>query len=142
MEANTRILEILRKRFETQEASIRSAIEARSRARLEYLENTIARRKESEKKDILNVLDQLEKTIQKELTEEQKAKQLALPGFDERERDQIRRDLVALEARLERIPEERARESKAIEKRYADLTDRTFPVAVAFLVPGSQIRGV
>jgi hypothetical protein len=42
-----------------------------------------------------------------------------------------------LEARLARIPAERIQEVKAIEIRYAKLDDRTFPVAVVFLVPKS-----
>jgi hypothetical protein len=32
-------------------------------------------------------------------------------------------------------------EKAAIEKRYAGLTDRTFPVAVVFLIPESQKGG-
>jgi hypothetical protein len=41
---------------------------------------------------------------------------------------------------LARIPEEREEEKAAIEKHYANPGDRTFPVAVVFLVPQSQAR--
>ena len=44
--------------------------------------------------------------------------------------------------RLERIPEEKTNETDAIEKQYSGLADRTFPVAVEFLVPKSMLGGV
>ena len=50
-------------------------------------------------------------------------------------------DTAALEARLARIPAERQQEAEAIETRYAKLNDRTFPVAVIFLVPESAAQG-
>jgi hypothetical protein len=53
---------------------------------------------------------------------------------------QVKKDVQALEARLARIPEERKEEKTAIEKHYANPVDRTFPVAVVFLVPASQLR--
>ena len=124
-----------------QEDSILSAIETRSRERLRYLENTLSRRKENEKKDLLSVLDELELTIRAELKDGQMPKQLELPGFGEEERNQIRRDIEALKSRLARIPEEKKYESDAIEKRYKGLTDRTFPVAVVFLVPRNHMEG-
>jgi hypothetical protein len=68
-------------------------------------------------------------------------KQALLPGFEPEERTQIRKDIEALQSRLERIPEEKELEKQAIEKRYSDLVDRTFPVAVVFLVPESQVEG-
>jgi len=61
--------------------------------------------------------------------------------FSEDERTQLRRDTAALEARLARIPQERQLEADAIETRYAKLNDRTFPVAVIFLVPKSTEMG-
>ena len=67
--------------------------------------------------------------------------QLLEPLFTEDERTQLRRDTAALEARLARIPAERQQEAEAIETRYAKLNDRTFPVAVIFLVPASAVQG-
>ncbi len=51
----------------------------------------------------------------------------------------MKKDVQALEARLARIPEERDKEKSAIEKHYANPVDRTFPVAVVFLVPESFV---
>jgi hypothetical protein len=85
------------------------------------------------------VLDELEKAIQLELKKDQQPQQLSL--FSEDERTQLRRDTAALEARLTRISGERQQEAEAIEARYAKLNDRTFPVAVIFLVPASAVQG-
>ena len=60
--------------------------------------------------------------------------------FTEDERTQLRRDIAALDARLARIPDERKMETEAIEVRYAKLDDRTFPVAVIFIVPEGSTR--
>lgn len=135
------LLDLLNERFEKQESSIRSAMEARSKDRLRFLENTLTRRKDEEIKDLTSILDELEKTIRNELNDDALPQQMVLPGFEPEERNQIRKDIEALRLRLVRIPEERELEKTAIEKRYAGLTDRTFPVAVVFLVPESQVGG-
>jgi hypothetical protein len=96
---------------------------------------------ESEKEDIEAVLSELESTIRDELEDGELVKQMVLPGFEPPEREQLRKDKAALEARLARIPEEREAETEAIAKRYDGLTDRVFPVAVVFLVPRSQVGG-
>jgi SNF2 family DNA or RNA helicase len=134
------LLDILTERFEKQESSIRATMEARSKDRLRFLENTLARRKDGEITDLTNVLSELEKTIKGELKEDALPKQMVLPGFEPEERNQIRKDIEALKMRLARIPEERDLEAAAIEQRYAGLIDRTFPVAVVFLVPKSTIK--
>lgn len=136
------LLDILSERFEKQESSIRSTMEARSKDRLRFLENTLVRRKDDEITDLTNVLDELEKTIKSELKEDALPKQMDLPWFEPEERNQIRKDIEALRMRLARIPEERELEKAAIEKRYAGLIDRTFPVALVFLVPESQMGGM
>lgn len=141
LEPKEGLLGILTERFEKQESSIRATMEARSKDRVRFLENTLSRRKDSEIKDLTNILDELEKTIQNELKEDALPKQMLLPGFAPEERNQIRKDIDALRMRLSRIPEEREQEKAAIEKRYKGLTDRTFPVAVVFLVPESQMGG-
>jgi len=135
------LLEIFSERFEKQEGAIRATLEARSKDRLRYLDNTLSRRKDGEIADLTNILNELEKTIRNELKEDALPKQMFLPGFEPEERNQIRKDIEALKTRLDRIPEERELEKAAIEKRYAELTDRTFPVAVIFLVPESQMGG-
>ncbi|HAT3706636.1 TPA: hypothetical protein I8586_000782 [Citrobacter freundii] len=73
------------------------------------------------------------------MSQDQQPEQLSL--FTEDERTQLRRDTAALEARLARIPAERIQEVQAIETRYSKLDDRTFPVAVVFLVPESAMQG-
>jgi hypothetical protein len=133
------LLDILTERFEKQESSIRATMEARSKDRLHFLENTLGRRKNEEITDLTKILEELEKTIQSELKEDALPKQLELFDLEE-ERNQIRKDIEALRMRLARIPEERKLEKAAIEKRYAGLTDRTFPVAVVFLIPSSMTR--
>lgn len=138
VEPGAAMFDLLKDRFQRQEESIRAAVEARSRDRLKFLENTLSRRKESEIKDLQSILDDLEKSIKKEL-EVGGPQQTQLLLWPEEQRNQLRRDLDALRTRLARIPEEKKNESAAIERRYADPVDRTFPVAVVFLVPRSQL---
>ncbi|MCY7990737.1 DISARM system SNF2-like helicase DrmD [Bacillus haynesii] len=140
VEPSAGLFEVLRERFEQQEESIWTAIRARSRDRLKYLENTLNRRKDSEIKDLLTILDDLENNLQKEL-ESQGSQQMELLLWPEDQRNQLRKDLEALRTRLSRIPYERENEIQIIRKRYADFLDRTFPVAVIFLVPKSKLRG-
>lgn len=132
------LFEALADRFRRHEESIRLAVEARSRDRLKYLENTLERRKAGEIADLTGVLAELEGAIRRELEAPLPAQMELWPS---EQRDQLRRDVDALRARLARIPAERERETAAIEARYAGLVDRTFPVAVVFLVPRSSIRG-
>lgn len=140
VEPNSIIFEILKGRYQQQEESIRLTVEARSRDRLKYLENTLIRRKESEIQDVQEILDDLEKNIKKEL-EDQEPQQLELMLWPEEQRNQLQRDLESLRVRLSRIPEERKNEIALIESRYQSFESRTFPVAVVFLVPQSQLEG-
>ena len=131
---------VLKQRFQQNEAAIIAAVEARSKDRLDILRGTIERRKQSEIKDIIQILDDLEINIRQELKEPE-LEQLTLPGFSEDERDQLKKDRNALRARLERIPDEKEQEQATIEKHYADPQARTFPVAVIFLVPRTKTWG-
>jgi len=133
--ANEPLFDALRVRFGRQQEAILKSVDGRSKERLRFLTNTLQTRKQQEIDDIGTVLDELEKAIQSELKKEQQPEQLSL--FTEDERMQLRRDIAALEARLARIPDERRLEMQAIESRYAKLDDRTFPVAVIFVVPES-----
>ncbi len=123
----------LQRRFREQESQIIRAIEARSRERLEFLTNALDRRRQAEESDLSQVLEDLVSMIRKELDESRKAVQLELWPAEQRE--QLRRDAEALRMRLERIPEERDKEITVIRRRYADPAERTFPVAIEFLVP-------
>ena len=129
---------VLRIRFDRQQDAILKAVDARSKERLRYLTNTLQTRKQQEIDDIGTVLDELEKAIQSELKKGEQPEQLSL--FTEDERTQLSRDIAALDARLTRIPDERKMETEAIEVRYAKLDDRTFPVAVIFIVPEGSTR--
>ncbi|MCP4263899.1 MAG: DEAD/DEAH box helicase [Planctomycetes bacterium] len=140
IEPDSELFAILKKRFESSEDSIRSAIEARSRDRSKFLENTLDRRKKSEISDLQSVLDELENNVREEL-DKQPDPQLEFE-FTKEERDQVRLDRGALEARLARIPKEKRLETAVLEQRYEGLTDRTFPVAVEFIVPRSMLGEV
>jgi superfamily II DNA or RNA helicase len=134
------LFDSLRKRFRSQEASILKAVEARSGERLKFLANTLDRRRHAEESDLATVLDDLAAMIAKELEETKQDVQLEFWPTDQQE--QLRRDEDALRARLDRIPTEKAQELDAIGRRYSDPVDRTFPVAVEFLVPAGLIKGV
>lgn len=129
------LFDALRTRFEKHTESIPSAVSARSKDRLRVLGNTLESRKQREIEDMTQLLDDLAKNLETELNKEE-PKQLSL--FSEDERTQLRRDRLALEARLRRIPEERERERQAIEERHSGLVDHTFPVAVVLFVPASM----
>ena len=126
-------LEALRTRFDKQRDSILATVEARSKDRLRFLGNTIESRKKKEAEDIRQVLDDLGKALKSEIKAEEQPVQLSL--FTEDERTQLKRDLAALEARLARLPMERQQEVQAVEDRYSNTIEHTFPVAVVLLVP-------
>lgn len=140
IEPDQALFDVLKDRFERHEVALMAAVEARSRDRLKFLENTLDKRMKSEIRDILAILNELEASIRKEFGQDNKPVQLSL--FSDEELVQIKKDTQALEARLARIPEEREEEKAAIEKHYANPVDRTFPVAIVFLVPQSQVRRV
>lgn len=130
-------LERVRKRFDRDHESVRASTEARSSDRLESLIKIFAKRKADEMEDISEVLGELEKAINRELEESNKLVQQELSLWADNERQQLRRDLDALRARLARIPGERVLEHESIERRYADPIHRTFPVAVTFILPSA-----
>ena len=129
------LFDALRTRFTKHTEAVLSAVTTRSRDRLKGLGSTIEARKSKEVDDMTQLLDDLAKNLEAELKREEQPKQLLL--FSDDERTQLRRDRLALEARLRRIPEERDRERLAIEARHTGLVDHTFPVAVVLLVPES-----
>ncbi|HEX5751047.1 MAG TPA: DISARM system SNF2-like helicase DrmD [Archangium sp.] len=128
------LFDALRTRFQKHTDALLSAVGTRSKDRLKVLGGTLETRKRREIEDMTQLLDDLAKNLAAELNKEE-PKQLSL--FSEDERTQLRRDRLALEARLRRIPEERERERLAIEERHTGLVDHTFPVSVILLVPES-----
>jgi superfamily II DNA or RNA helicase len=133
-EPSSGMLADLRQRFDRFEEPIRAATESRSRDRLKFLESTLERRKHGDIEDVTGLLTELAATLRREL-EPTKVKQLELSLGLENERLQLRRDVAALQARLDRIPKEREEEIAAIERRYSGFAHRTFPVAVFFILP-------
>jgi len=91
------------------------------------------------------ILDELAKTIASKLKEkEPEFVQQVLPGLlDELEdqKRQLRKDKVALEIRLAKIPREREEEAKSISARYKDPQDRTFPVCMVIVLPETSSGG-
>lgn len=142
IEPDQALFDMLKDLFDRHEQALMATTEARSRDRLKFLENTLDRHMKSEIADVLSVLDELEASIHKELKLDGSGGQLYLPGFSPEEMAQVKKDVHALENRLTRIPEEREKEKATIEKHYANPVDRTFPVAIVFLVPQSQARRV
>jgi hypothetical protein len=140
IEPGQALFDVLKERFERHEDALMAAVEARSRERLKSLENTLDRRMKSEIDDVQTVLDELATSIRQELKPDRQSAQLYLPGLSPEELAQVKKDVHALEARLARIPEEREKEKSVIEKHYANPVDRTFPVAVVFIVPQSLAR--
>jgi hypothetical protein len=128
------LFDALRTRFQKHTEAIVGAVGARSKDRLKGLGGTLEARKRKEIEEMTQLLDDLAKNLEAELNKEE-PKQLSL--FSEDERTQLRRDRLALEARLRRIPEERERERLGIEERHTELVDHTFPVSVTLLVPES-----
>jgi DNA-binding transcriptional regulator GbsR (MarR family) len=100
-----------------------------------FLTNTLQTRKQQEIDDIGTVLDELEKAIQSELKKGEQPEQLSL--FTEDERTQLSATSPRWKRASRASPSERRMETQAIESRYAKLDDRTFPVAVIFVVPES-----
>lgn len=134
-EINDSAFEDLKAYFNKFEKSIMASVEARSKDRLLSLNSSIARRKESEIKDITQILDDLKQNIEKELNiEKQEIVQLTF-NFDETERNQLKKDTESLRARLEKIPQEKLAEIASIERHYDSPQARTFPVAVIFVIP-------
>lgn len=128
-------LAMLRERFDKAHAAILATTDARSDDRLKFLKNTLDRRKVGDISDITGLLTELERALNLEIEDSSRLKQAELGLWPENERMQLRRDVDALRARRDRIPEEREKEIGAIESRYSDLAHRTFPVAVTFILP-------
>lgn len=131
---------VLKERFANSKQSIMSAVEARSKERLDSLDKTLNDRLTHDLTDLHSVLDELERVITKELNPDEAESNLYLPGLSPQEMNQVSADISALKSRLARIPAERAAEEAAIKRQYADPVARTFPAAVIFLVPESMIR--
>lgn len=133
-EPSKQLFNSLCERFNLSEDSIFKAIEARSRDRLSHLTSTLGKRRDQEAKDLNQVLDGLVNMIKNELAVK-KPTEVQMEFWSTGEQEQQAADLTALRDRLDRIPEEREKETAAIYQRYEEPVHRTFPVAVEFIVP-------
>ena len=87
-------------------------------------------------------MTELQRAIQAEL-ERKDGPQLTLDlSGDEPGKQQYEHDLAALRNRLKEIPGEMDRESSYIRSRFANPSDRLFPVAVTWLIPRKAVLEV
>jgi superfamily II DNA or RNA helicase len=114
------------------------ALEARKTDRMQYLASTLERRRDRDIGDITRILEELKSTVEAELARELEPEQLQM--WADSEREQFRRNLNSLRARVEAIPGETDQETEVIRRRYANPDARLFPVALTFLVPESLCR--
>lgn len=117
------------------ETSLLQAMEARMKDRLEGMRKLLEERKQKEINDMQSILGELQKMIEDKLKEPEFVQLELFKSLNEAERDQYRRNDLALRLRLNQIPGEIENETISINQRYADPTPRLFPVAVTFLVP-------
>lgn len=137
------VFAVLKARFEKCADSVARSYEARSKERLDSLLSTLAHRRDSEVKDVNALLDELEKSIRKELAVEDDHAAFVQLTFDFGEEDvqELKRDFAALRARLDQIPEERQKEISVIGRHYSNPRSLTFPAAILFLVPETKAWG-
>jgi superfamily II DNA or RNA helicase len=119
------------------------AVQARAEELRGGVKRRLEQRRGSEVEGIRTVLGQLASSIRKELdaAKDGKAEQLTFFDLDDRERNQLRRDIAALEHRLNEIPEELEREIARLQRRYSDARDVVFPAAATVLVPRRFAHG-
>ena len=137
------VFEILKTRFNHSFEDVRKAYEGRAAERAKSLRGALEKRRATEIANVDALLTELENGIKKELKEagEGKIFQMSFEGFDDEAKQEVKRDLDALRARLAQIPEERRKEKAILEQHYSDMKDLTFPVAILFLVPETASWG-
>ncbi len=117
-----------------------SAIEWRTRARQESLERKLAQRQEAERQRIIHNLDQFAATLRGALDADDSETEQALISRAEASKSreelaQYRKDRQSWDERLKALHTERDRELEAVDARYRNPQDHSFPVAVVFVVP-------
>ncbi|GAA0406497.1 DISARM system SNF2-like helicase DrmD [Micromonospora gifhornensis] len=117
-----------------------SAIEWRTRARQESLERKLAQRQEAERQRIIHNLDQFAATLRGALDADDSETEQALISRAEASKSkeelaQYRKDRQSWDDRLKALHTERDRELEAVDARYRNPQDHSFPVAVVFVVP-------
>lgn len=137
--APSHVIDMLAGQWERMRAPLESALEARASEIGEQRRRRLDQRCEAEQAGIASVLEELARTIGKELDDldrKPEMTQLRLEGMDnDDERRQLKRDLDALRRRIDEIPDEIAAETERIAQLYATRDVHRFPVSVTFLVP-------
>ena len=118
--------------------AVGGALQQRARQRFKAVQRDLDGKCEEEVEAIGLVLDELAEGIKVALGDTQRWEQVSL--FEVREKEQLRQDREALQARLKEIPQRKGEEQAALRHRYADRKARWFPVAVTFLVPAAVKR--
>src|SRR5262249_30718599 len=113
-------------------SSLVQALEARMKERASGLQRELAERADKEGREVTAILTELRRAIQAELDDPAYQQQEL---FSTPEREQFGRNVDALRARVQQIPDEVEKETAAIRARFADPQPRLFPVAVTYLVP-------
>jgi superfamily II DNA or RNA helicase len=119
--------------------SVTSALEQRMRDRTRSLDTRMRKLAEDDVVRITTVLQELGRSIRKELDEASGHRQQLLQ-FAEVEREQYERDHDELQRRLAAIPGEIEAESKRIRERFEDPRPLLFPVSVTWLLPAGGER--
>ena len=139
-EPSSAVQESLRRMYEQHHDALAAVLEGRAAERSKGLEKFLAEREGKEAGDIRTILEELRRSIQQKLGDT-RLNQMEFAGWSEPEREQLERNLSALEARVREIPAEIERETAAVHARFAHPQTRLFPVAVTFLVPARLARG-
>ncbi|MCC6808074.1 MAG: DEAD/DEAH box helicase [Deltaproteobacteria bacterium] len=114
------------------EAEAFTLLERRAEDRFASLTKMLAERGNKEAEQLEALLTELRARIEAALAEDLPAQ---LPLFADNERQQLERNRKSLAARVQAIPREIERESKALRARYSGASHRLFAVAVTYLVP-------
>ena len=123
------------KLWDSYKESLLNSLEKRAEERTQASEKSLQKRCDKEVADLTAVLTELQRSIEQELAEFAQPLQLKLDLFNDAEQQQLESNRNSLKARLEDIPQEIEQETKLIQDRFANLSSRLFPLAIAFLIP-------
>ncbi len=122
----------LRARWPQLEPILKRTLEARMKERTETLTTRILRKRDSEKKDIEQILLELKKNLEKGLDQPDQL-ELDFGELDRTDHSNL------LKHRISQIPEEIQREQAALDEKYDEPTPRLFPVAITIVLPKEGI---
>ncbi len=137
---SARMQQELTAQWEKHRDALMQSLDVRMRERTGSLQKTLADRAAKEQRDITAILHELQESIFKEIRQPEGIVQLPLAGFSTEERQQVERNISALEGRARQIDTEIEQETRRIEQRFANPQPRLFPVAVTYLVPEHMAR--